>query len=242
MSASADPTTSAESSDAGLRGGYEAVIFDMDGVIVDSEPRHERAFRDVLRDIGYADNHGIHFPDYYGKSDQLVWRDFIDRHDPPQTHAELMARREERFIELALAEEPIFDGVPELAASLTGRMKLGVASGSRHSIISAVLGMKDLRRHFPVVVSSEDVSHGKPRPDIFLRAAELLKVPPARCVVIEDSVAGVEAGLAAGMDVIAITNSFPAEALKRATLVVDAYREIAEALADSKSSEQRRPR
>ncbi len=209
-----------------LSGDYAAVIFDMDGVIVDSEPRHERAFRDVLEAIGYAKNHGIHFPDYYGKSDRLVWTDFIDRHDPPHTHAELMERRELRFIEIVEEEEPIFEGIPELALALKERFQLAVASGSRHSIISTVLGMQGLREHFPTVVSAEDVKHGKPRPDVFLRAAELMGVEPARCVVIEDSVAGVEAGLAAGMDVIAITNSFPRGELRAATAVVDDYEQI----------------
>ena len=82
MSGPSEIQSPGTSADAGLLGDYDAVIFDMDGVIVDSEPRHERAFRDVLDAIGYAENHGIHFPDYYGKSDQLVWRDFIERHDP----------------------------------------------------------------------------------------------------------------------------------------------------------------
>jgi len=231
MPATSKPDAGAPTPTLGLSVDYDAVIFDMDGVIVDSEPRHERAFRDVLEAIGYADNHGIHFPDYYGKSDQLVWRDFIERHDPPHTHDELMQRREERFVEIVVADEPIFAGIPELVTALAKRAKLGVASGSRHAIILAVLGMKDLRRHFPVVVSSEDVPHGKPRPDIFLRAAELLNTTPQRCVVIEDSVAGVEAGLAAGMQVIAITNSFPTDALSRASLVVDTYDQIAAALA-----------
>jgi len=227
----AAPDEESPESASALRDGFEAVIFDMDGVIVDSEPRHERAFRDVFESIGYADNHGIHFPDYYGKSDQLVWRDFVERHHPPHTHGELMSRREERFIEIVVEDEPIFEGIPALVASLIGRMKLAVASGSRHAIISAVLGMKDLRRHFPVVVSSEDVPRGKPKPDIFLRAAELLEVEPARCVVIEDSVAGVEAGLAAGMDVIAITNSFERSRLDRASVVVDSFQEIQALLA-----------
>jgi len=215
---------------AALRGDHAAVIFDMDGVIVDSEPRHERAFRDVLSTIGYAENHGIHFPDYYGKSDQLVWRDFIERHSPPQTHDELMRLREARFLEIVVEDEPVFEGIPELVVALYERFQLSVASGSRHTIISAVLGMKGLRGSFPTVVSSEDVAHGKPRPDIFLRAAELMGVKPERCVVIEDSVAGVEAGLAAGMDVIAITNTFSRDRLNCATTVVDAYNEIRDLL------------
>lgn len=226
MSSPSEDLTEVGGDQAGLRGGYAGVIFDMDGVIVDSEPRHERAFRDVLATIGYAENHGIHFPDYYGKSDRMVWSDFIERHSPTQTHAELMRLREERFLEIVVEDEPIFEGIPELIESLRGRFQLGVASGSRHTIISAVLRMKELRSSFPTVVSSEDVAHGKPRPDIFLKAAELMGVEPRRCVVIEDSVAGVEAGLAAGMDVIAITNSFAREDLRRATRAVEGYGEI----------------
>lgn len=229
-SSSETPAVAGGDKQARLRGDYAAVIFDMDGVIVDSEPRHERAFRDVLEAIGYAENHGIHFPDYYGRSDRLVWSDFIERHDPPQTHAELMRLREERFLEIVVEDEPIFEGIPELVQALKGRYQLGVASGSGHTIISAVLGMKGLRDAFPTVVSSEDVEQGKPRPDVFLKAAELMGVEPKRCVVIEDSVAGVEAGLAAGMDVIAITNSFPRDALRRASVVIDSFAQIEKCL------------
>lgn len=215
-----------EDEKAGLRGDYAAVIFDMDGVIVDSEPRHERAFRDVLAALGYAENHGIHFPDYYGKSDCLVWSDFIERHGPTQTHDDLMRMREERFLEIVVEDEPIFEGIPALIEALQGRYRLGVASGSRHAIISVVLGMKGLRKSFQAVVSSEDVAQGKPKPDVFLKAAEMMGVAPRRCIVIEDSVAGVEAGLAAEMDVIAITNSFGWDALGRASAVIDTYAEI----------------
>ena len=90
--------------------------------------------------------------------------------------------------------------------------------------------MRGLRRFFRAVVSSEDVAHGKPAPDIFLRAAELLGVQPTKCCVIEDSASGVEAALAAGMTVIAITNSLPAEKLSRATSVVETYEEIEQLL------------
>jgi beta-phosphoglucomutase len=77
-----------------------------------------------------------------------------------------------------------------------------------------------------VVVSSQDVPRGKPAPDIFLRVAELLDVPPNQCCVIEDAAAGVEAARAAGMSSIAITNSLPADKLRRADHVVSTYREI----------------
>jgi len=198
----------------------------MDGVIVDSEPLHERAFHLVLDEIGFGENHGIDFPAYYGKSDLVVWRDFIARHRPPQSLDQLLIRKEEKFAALLQREEPIFDGLPELLEKVSARHPLGLASGSRHPTIHVVLDLRGLRRFFRVVVSSEDVAHGKPAPDIFLRAAELLNVAAKDCCVIEDSAAGVEAGLAAGMTVIAITNSLPAEKLSRATKVVSTYGEI----------------
>ena len=205
---------------------FQAIIFDMDGVVVDSEPLHERAFREVLAEIGYGRSHGIDFPAYYGKSDLIVWRDFIARHRPPQSLDELLDRKEKKFAGLLQREEPIFNGLLELLEKLSLRCSLALASGSRHPTIDAVLAMRGLRRLFRAVVSSEDVGHGKPAPDVFLRAAELLAVAPNDCCVIEDSEAGVEAGLAAGMTVIAITNSLPPEKLPRASKVVGTYGEI----------------
>jgi HAD superfamily hydrolase (TIGR01509 family) len=209
---------------------YQAFIFDMDGVVVDSEPLHERAFLAVLEEIGYGRNHGIDFPAYFGKSDVIVWRDFVARHRPAQSLEELLARKEKKFGALLQQEEPVFDGLPELLAKLWLRGPLALASGSRHPTINAVLALRGLRRFFRVVVSSEDVAHGKPAPDIFLRTAELLEVAPNACCVIEDSAAGIDAALAAGMTVIAITNSLPAEKLSRATHVVETYAELEELL------------
>jgi HAD superfamily hydrolase (TIGR01509 family) len=205
---------------------FSAVIFDMDGVIVDSEPRHEKAFLEIFDRLGYGQTHGIHFPDYIGRSDKAVWLDFIANHKPSYTYEDLTAMKQNRFLEILRAEQPIFDGLPELVAKLNVKYPLAVASGSLHPVIDEVLVLKNLRSFFSAVVSSQDVAKGKPAPDIFLRAADLIKKKPAECVVIEDSVAGVEAGRAAGMQVIAITNSFAAEKLGRADHIVKNYDEI----------------
>lgn len=205
---------------------FQAIIFDMDGVIVDSEPLHERAFREVLNEIGHGQSHGIDFPAYFGKSDLVVWRDFIARRRPAESIGELARRKEEKFTALLKQEEPVFGGLLELLDKLMPKYRLALASGSRHVTIREVLALRGLRRYFPVAVSSEDVTHGKPAPDIFLRVAELLGVKAAECCVIEDSEAGVEAGIAAGMNVIAITNSLPEQKLSRATRVVRTYAEI----------------
>jgi HAD superfamily hydrolase (TIGR01509 family) len=204
----------------------QAVIFDMDGVIVDSEPRHERAFYDVVRELGYGENLGIRFADYVGRSDFELWRDFVARHKPPQPLSELLARKRQRVIEVMRREQPIFAGVPELVEEMAARCPLAVASGSEHAVIEAVLALRGLRRFFSAVVSAADVRHGKPAPDILLRAAELLGVAAADCWVIEDSKPGVAAARAAGMRVIAITNTHPADELRDATHVVRTYEEI----------------
>ncbi len=206
---------------------FQAIIFDMDGVIVDSEPLHERAFLEIFAEMGYGETHGINFTDYYGRSDKALWLDFIAKHHPPQPFEELLAWKQRRLVELVVAEKPIFEGLPELLEQLAPRFRLGVASGSPHAVIDEVLRLENLRRFFPVVVSVTDVGKGKPAPDVFVRTAELLGVAPGECCVIEDAAVGVEAALAAGMDVIAITNTLPADQLTRASRVVKRYGEIA---------------
>ncbi len=198
----------------------------MDGVIVDSEPRHERAFRDVFTEIGFGQTHGIDFTQYYGRSDRTLWDDFIAKHNPPHTLEDLSERKQRRFLQMIREEQPIFESLPELVQRLSMLYRLGLASGSYHPTIEAILALKNLRSFFPVVVSAQDVANGKPAPDVFLRAAELLKAKPVECCVIEDSAAGVEAGIAAGMTVIAITNSLPKEKLGRAQYVVSTYKEM----------------
>lgn len=198
----------------------------MDGVIVDSEPLHEQAFLDVFDELGYTNRHGIHFPSYYGRSDEALWRDFIAVHQPPQSFHELMDRKRARLIDLLRRDQPIFDDLPDLVEKLAARYPLALASGSPHRVIDEVLAMRGLHRFFKTVVSVTDVAQPKPAPDVFLRAAELLGMDPTACCVIEDSAVGVTAARQAGMSAIAITNSLPPEQLAHATCVVDTYEEI----------------
>ena len=194
----------------------EAVIFDMDGVIVDSEPYHDQSFLEIWQEMGYGDCHGIHLPDFYGRSDRVLWEAFIEKHHPPQPIEQLIGFREERLLQILRDKQPIFNGVPELVQRLANRFPLAVGSGSAHRIIDEVLAMRDLRRYFLHTVSSEDVDQPKPAPDIFLLVAKCLGVDPANCCVIEDTLSGVQAANAAGMTVLAITNTFGAKALGQA--------------------------
>ena len=205
---------------------FSAVIFDMDGVIVDSEPRHERAFLDVVHELGYGNTHGVQWADWVGRSDHELWADFVAKHKPAESLEQLLKMKRDRVVEIIRREQPVFAGLAELVGRLSRVCKLGLASGSERPVVEAVLSLQDLRRFFSATVTGSDIKRGKPAPDIFLRAAELLDVAPAHCWVIEDSKPGVAAGLAAGMRVIAITNTHPAHELRQATQVVSSYSDI----------------
>ena len=205
---------------------FKAVIFDMDGVIVDSEPRHERAFLEVVHEIGYGATHGVRWADWVGRSDHELWLDFVARHQPAQSLEQLLKMKRDRVVEIIRREEPVFAGLAELVENLSCVCKLGLASGSERPVVEAVLSLQGLRRFFSATVTASDIKRGKPAPDIFLRTAALLRVAPGDCWVIEDSKPGVAAGLAAGMRVIAITNTHPAHELEAATRVVADYAEI----------------
>ena len=197
----------------------QAIIFDMDGVIVDSEPIHERAVFQLVDELGYTGRHGIHFADYLGRADSELWRDFVARHRPPWSVQELLDRKRRKTLDILKAERPIFPHIPDLLADLAAALPLAVASGSEPEVIETVLGLCDLRRHFRTTVSAVEVRSGKPAPDIYLLTAQRLGIDPRHCVAVEDSLHGVTAALAAGMRVAAVTTTYPAEALHQATWI-----------------------
>jgi HAD superfamily hydrolase (TIGR01509 family) len=185
-----------------------ALVFDMDGLLVDSEPLWHEVESDVARAhggrwtralsaecIGTGLAHAVEL-----MRERLALELPVD-----EGVAELVARFVERVAELRL--QP---GSAELVAAAAGRAPLALASSSRRLLIDAVLDRFELTERFDVVVSGEDVAHAKPAPDIFLRAAALLAVPAPACLVLEDSLAGVMAARAAGMPVVAVPESDPA--------------------------------
>jgi HAD superfamily hydrolase (TIGR01509 family) len=183
----------------------EAVVFDLDGVIVDSEHVWDAARESLVRERGgrwheHAQN------DMMGMS-STEWsrymHDVIGLEDPPEEISAEVLRR----LETAYREElPLIDGAPEAIARLAQRWPLAVASSSNRPIIDLVLELGGLDRHFKATVSSEEVRHGKPSPDVYLEAVRRLGVDPERAAAVEDSHNGILAAKVAGMRVIAIPN------------------------------------
>ena len=183
----------------------EAVVFDLDGVIVDSEHVWDAAREALARERG-GHWHENAQTDMMGMS-STEWsrymHDVIGLKDPPEEiSAEVVRRLEATYRE----ELPLIDGASEAVARLAQRWPLAVASSSNRPIIDLVLELSGLDRFFRVTVSSEEVQHGKPSPDVYLEAALRLGVDPEHAVAVEDSHNGILAAKAGGMRVVAIPN------------------------------------
>ncbi|MBI1736881.1 MAG: HAD family phosphatase [Candidatus Rokubacteria bacterium] len=177
---------------------FAAVIFDMDGVLVDSEPMHAETADEVLAEFGVT--FGVEdSARYFGFTDAEMFADLVARHRLPVPVDELIGRRNALAIERTWQDPRPMDGVPDVLESLRRhRYRLALASSSAPEIIAATLDALAVRPLFDVVVSGVTVGRGKPAPDIFLETARQLGVAPAACLVVEDSRNGLLAAKAAG--------------------------------------------
>lgn len=183
----------------------EAVVFDLDGVLVDSELAWDEARRQLAEETG-----GQWHPDatreMMGMS-SIEWSRYMhDRIGVPMTPEEISDAVVERIAALYRARLPLLPGAIESVRSLAKRWPLAVASSSNRPVIDLVLDLAGIAEAFEATVSSEEVGRGKPAPDVYLEAARRLGVAPERCVAIEDSANGIRAADAAGMAVIAVPN------------------------------------
>jgi HAD superfamily hydrolase (TIGR01509 family) len=206
----------------------DAVVFDLDGVLLDSEQLWDEAREELARDRG-GRWHERAQRDMMGMSSREWSRymhDVIGLREPPEEiSAEVVRRMERRYRERL----PLLPGAVEAVERLAARWPLGLASSSNRPLIDLVLEVSELGRFFRATVSSEEVARGKPAPDVFLEAARRLDVAPERVAVVEDSENGILAGRAAGMRVVAIPNAhFPpgAEALAAADVVLASLDEL----------------
>jgi len=179
----------------------EAVIFDLDGVLVDSEPAHKAASRRLVAPALLSDEE---YSGFVGVSLEAFIGWVRDRYALEAALEEIAARYDVLVVEEVLgARLPPLDGAVELLETLRGRgLPLAVASQSQPHWVAGTLATAGLDAYFDLVVAADAVTRAKPEPDIYLHVAELLGVQPTNCLVVEDSVPGVRAGLTAGMTVV----------------------------------------
>jgi HAD superfamily hydrolase (TIGR01509 family) len=205
-----------------------AVVFDLDGVLVDSEQLWDEVREDLARELGgrrhdqaQADMMGMSSPEW-----SRYMHDVIGLSEPPdEINAEVVHRLLVHYRESL----PLIDGAVEAVERLAGRWPLGVASSSNREVIDAVLDAAGITERFAATVSSEEVARGKPAPDVYVEAARRLGVDADSCAAVEDSRNGIRSAHAAGMRVIAIPNAHyppPQDALALADAVLASLDEL----------------
>lgn len=204
------------------------VIFDFDGVLVDTGEYHKQSFYDL------AKAEGLRFSDEYfyrtfGMQNYQILPEMAGRELSRDEIDRLSEWKESRFRKLIAGGIKPMDGVKKLLLDLkSAGFRLAVGSSAPRVNLDFMLGGAGISGMFDAEVSGDDVQNGKPAPDTFLKAAELLGVGPERCVVIEDAIAGVLAGKSAGMKVVAITTTTKREKLlaAKADRVIDGFIEV----------------
>jgi HAD superfamily hydrolase (TIGR01509 family) len=216
----------------------EAVVFDLDGVLLDTEQVWDEV-REALTREGGGRWHDRAQADMMGMS-STEWsrymHDELGLPDPPEKLNLLVV---ERMMERYREELPVIDGAVEAVRRIADRWPLGLASSSNRPLIDLALELMGVADLFRVTVSSEEVERGKPAPDVYLEAARRLEVSPERVAAIEDSANGIRSAKAAGMRVIAIPNPHyppPDDALAQADVVVESLRKLSPDVVESGSS------
>lgn len=202
-----------------------AVIWDLDGVIIDSADEHRRAWQRLAKEEGVSFSDADFWATFGKRNDDIIpqfWGSI-----PAQRLAELATRKEIYFREYIRDTAAFLPGALELMRGLhEAGYRQALASSTPVENIRLISEVLHLERYLPVLVSGEAVARGKPAPDIFLKAAAELGVPPSHSLVIEDAVAGIQAARAAGMRCIAVAGERDLPGLRAADLVVRNLSEV----------------
>jgi len=206
----------------------DAVVFDLDGVLIDTEQLWGAVREELARELGgrwsehaQADMMGMSSPEWSRYMHEVVGL----REPPEQIADEVVRRMEARYRE----QLPLIPGAREAVQRLAARWPIGLASSSNRPLIDLALELSGLASFFAVTVSSEEVARGKPAPDVYLEAVRRLGVAPERAAAVEDSSNGIRSAHSAGLRVVVIPNAhFPPDedALALAEVVIDSLADL----------------
>jgi HAD superfamily hydrolase (TIGR01509 family) len=209
-----------------------AIIFDFNGVIVDDETPHVFCFRQALAEAGLTLTKEDYYGAYLGMDERTCTRLLLQQRDGNFEEAEVSRigeRKAELFRAHTAQQRPsLFTGVVDFVKAARGRYRLAIASGGRRAQINAALAGTQIERDFDVIVAAEDCPTGKPDPAIFLLTLKRLTagrgsgcdIVPSECLVLEDSLAGIRAAKAAGMNVLGVATTYPVDKLCEADHIV----------------------
>lgn len=211
---------SSASHTASARENPQAVVFDFDGVLVDSEPLHEWAIGLTVEPRGWTFDHAKFVSDIVGRGDRNAYRRIAEWNGSSITESEIdeILTRKWALMARGIAEKrfTVQPGAIERVRAISKTRPVGVCSGSVRGTVEPMLEAIGLRECFRVVVCAEDVQKMKPDPEGYLAAARALSADPSQCVAIEDTPTGVKAARAAGMHVVGVAHTVPREHLHEA--------------------------
>lgn len=217
-------------------GILKAVIFDFDGVIVDTEPLHYRAFQVILEPLGLGYSWEQYASHYMGFDDRDAFKEAFRAGGKNLLQSdldELVNKKAALFQDVVAKGVNAYPGVIELIKSLSSEFPIAICSGALLTDIQPILLQLGVDKFFSAIVSADEVPVSKPDPASYRRAVEKLaaiypsaEIVPSSCVAIEDTPAGIASACAAGIRVIAVTNSYPAEVLVNAARIVPSLDDI----------------
>jgi HAD superfamily hydrolase (TIGR01509 family) len=202
-----------------------AVVFDFNGVLVDDEELHFQLLRDVLADEGLALDAEEYYAEYLGYDDRGCFETALRRAGrpvPPSTIDDLIARKARRYAAAAARGLKLFPGAAEAVRAMAGRWPVAICSGALRPEIAYALDRLGVRDEIAAIVSAEDTDRCKPDPEGYFLALDALRslghegLEAGHCLVIEDSRAGIQSAKAAGMWVVGVTHTYPADDLRQA--------------------------
>ncbi len=203
---------------------FSAVLFDLDGVLADSEAMWNGIDGAMLADYGVTYS-GEHKAQVLGKSFPIALQFYKDTFNVRAEIEEMSLRRSDIALDFYANRIPMFDSAPKVLSDLRDLdLRLSLATSSISALVLPFLERHDLTKYFDALTTGEEVEYGKPHPDIYLKAAAKVGIEPARCLVVEDALAGVQSGKSAGMTVVAIPDARwvdPALFPGRADAVID---------------------
>ena len=207
----------------------QAIVFDFDGVLANSEQIHLRTAQEILGALGIPLTHDEYYRRYLGFDDETMFRAIAGARglvlDTRQLDA-LIAEKARLFDEFVRDANVLYPGAALCVERLADRYPLGIASGALKHEIQGILRRGRIDQYFRFIVAGGDVPAGKPAPDPYRRAAELHARPPGTCLAIEDSKWGIESAKSAGLKCVAITHTYSATELPGADRIVNALEEF----------------
>lgn len=205
----------------------EAVIFDMNGVIIDDEQVHEFAFKEVCKKYGVTLTSKEYSNLCMGRTDEECFIKIIEKFKVKDISVKkLIDLKSRKYLELIQKNIKSFPHAIKLITSLKANFRLALTSSSNRDEINMILAYFKINDFFEVIVSAQDIVHGKPHPEPYLLTAKKLKVSPKNCLVIEDSKNGVDAAKSAGMYCIGVHSSLIHQDLSKADIEVDSLKDI----------------